>query len=787
MPTVRMKTIWLFLLPLWVAGCSAAENLAVNGGFEQGTAGWTELWTRHEGVGSAAIDQRVKHSGNSSLRIEHKGERDWAVSQEKACTVRAGDILEISLWMKAENLSGNAGASVVAQSTDGKVLRWIYGAASTHGTHDWRRFFRRFVVPKNCSKVLLRITGSGRGTIWVDDVSLVNLGNVEEVYETGGIQPVKLANSILTVELNADDGSLAITDKRIGHTYTQKPINGGLRLLSARMLDERSAEMKFLNETNAGLFTVKLTLAGEQPRIRFELSDSDEVMPEPITGYPFPIRSEKGDFLVIPLNEGILYPVDDPDIKPPRRLVAYSGHGISMNWFGLTDMKRGVMAIIETPDDMFISIARDAEGMLAVLPSWEPSFGKLRYPRAIRYIFFADGGYVAQAKAYRRYVREIGLFKSLEQKRRENPNVDKFIGAADIWIAPWEELTHYRVAKTFKNAGVENLLVNHHAGRWKGNMVEEVEKIKSLGYLVSRYDTYRTGWLRGKPPWAFRHIDDLKRVVKNPRGKPRRGWVLKTKEGDFPGYEICSVEQLREAMQKIPEDLARIKYQGRFIDTTTAAALSECYDPAHPINRTQDKQNKTRLLGFVCDDCKLITGSETGQDWAVPVVHYFEGMMSIAPYRVPDAGRNIYKYIPPTDDLLKFQVGSYYRVPLWELVYHDSVVAYWYWGDGSNKQPEIWDLRDLWNILYATPPLLMINKEKWQQQKDRMIRCLTTVCPVVRKAGYQEMVNHEFLTPDHTVQRTTFSNGLRIVVNFGEKEYDLNGRKVPPKGYLLLE
>ncbi len=36
-----------------------------------------------------------------------------------------------------------------------------------------------------------------------------------------------------------------------------------------------------------------------------------------------------------------------------------------------------------------------------------------------------------------------------------------------------------------------------------------------------------------------------------------------------------------------------------------------------------------------------------------------------------------------------------YRLLLWELVYHDCVVAQWYWGDYNNKLPAVWDRRDL--------------------------------------------------------------------------------------------
>ena len=78
-------------------------------------------------------------------------------------------------------------------------------------------------------------------------------------------------------------------------------------------------------------------------------------------------------------------------------------------------------------------------------------------------------------------------------------------------------------------------------------------------------------------------------------------------------------------------------------------------------------------------------------------MHYFEGMLSLGPYRVPDAGRDmqrIWDEVP--EQVAKFQTGHYYRLPLWELVYHDCVVAQWYWGDYNNKLPAVWDRRDLY-------------------------------------------------------------------------------------------
>ena len=50
--------------------------------------------------------------------------------------------------------------------------------------------------------------------------------------------------------------------------------------------------------------------------------------------------------------------------------------------------------------------------------------------------------------------------------------------------------------------------------------------------------------------------------------------------------------------------------------------------------------------------------------------------------------------------------------------------------------------------------------------------------------GYEEMVSHVFLTDDRSAQRTTFSDGTTVTVNFGDRPYTLSdGITVEPLGH----
>ena len=205
------------------------------------------------------------------------------------------------------------------------------------------------------------------------------------------------------------------------------------------------------------------------------------------------------------------------------------------------------------------------------------------------------------------------------------------------------------------------------------------------------------------------------------------------------------------------------------------------------MTRSQSKKFKMDLLGVVSGECGLVCGSETGHDASVPVVHYFEGMLSLGPYRVPDSGRAIAEIVHDVPQrVAKFQTGHHYRLPLWELVYHDCVVAQWYWGDYNNKMPSLWDRRDLFNALYGTPPMFMFKKKTWQENRDRFIQSYNTATTVARATGYSEMLEHAWLTEDHAVQQTSFANGVTVTVNFGHKPYTLSdGVKLGPLSHQI--
>lgn len=775
------------LRPILAAPITAPPNLLANPGFEAEAApngkppGWAAFWARTPGSGAMTLDAQVVHAGKNSLKITHTGAEDWSAAQEGQIAVKPGDIFRIQAWVKSEN-TNDLQISVVTRRANGETQDWTFGRIDAGGTHDWQEFSRRFVVPADCATIQFRVIGNGLAAAWVDDVALVLEGNTSAFGAKLRNKTLHIANTLLDVTLNAPTGLLSVADRRNSHRWRQTPFREGLIVKDAWQISPLALRLSVWDVLNGLTLTADFALDPKLPELRVTLAGNGPVQ-EPVA-FPAPFATQKGDRLVVPLNEGILFPVDDLGVYP-MSLVTYSGHGLCMAWVGVTDAQNGagMMTIVQTPDDARVELARLPGGLLIAQPEWDATRGKFGYNRALAYVFFAKGGYVAQAKRYRAYAQKIGLFKTLAQKRQENPNVDRLVGAVNVWNWDMDKIA---LCREFKTLGWSHVL-------WSsGGSPTEIAQIAALGYLPSRYDIYQDVWPPDAPlgragnGWP----EDL---VWLPNGDWMKGWADIRHNADgtqttFQGGVICSPRGLLRAQREIPADLKTHPYLCRFIDTTTASPWRECYNPAHPLTRSQDRKYKMALLDFCAKDMKQVVGTETGIDASVPYADYYEGMMSLGPYRLPNAGYETMAYKTPTPDFLKFQVGHFYRIPLWELVYHDCTVAQWYWGDSSNKAPEVWDQRDLFNILYGTPPLFMFDRSRWEKDRARFIQSYSNVCPIVRRLGYDEMTAHDFLTPDHAVQRTHWRSGTEIVVNFGQTPQTLpDGRIIKPMGWLVRE
>ena len=755
-------------------------NLVVNPDFFSGTAGWSGLWTREPGKGRVLVVRRGPEGYVSSLWVEHAGEKDWSFQQEKELPVVPGEIYRYAGWLAVQG-GGRAEFSVILYDQARRVMDWSFARSEARMTDDFARVERKLLVPAGAAFMRFRLTGYGPAEVYCTGMRL------EKVSAAAGEQATNftIGNKRITARLDGRDGSLTVAPTTGGLSFTIEDFIRGVRPGSLTIGSWTQVSWAVFNALGPDA-RASLSLTGQGEAVFSLVGEGGMEVEVP---FPGTWRALPGSLWVIPENEGLLIPADDPHYHIPWGKTFYSGHGFCMPFLGLTDGSSGVTVIVETPDDAGARFERPDQGRpSAFRTAWQPSRGQWSYERRLRVRFVSGHGYVGVAKAYRSYARETGKLVTLKEKSKTAPEAARLPGCVDLWFwkngSTWTPENDPRdVAREMYTAGIRRVLWSSETGR------DAIEFMNGLGFITGRYDIYQDVYPPDSPAeWMIQLNREAwpDALILDRYGERMSGWVHRQNGREYPAGVICPQPGLELLKAHVEADLRDKPYRARFIDTTTASPLRECYSPAHPLSRSGNREYKSRQLAYLTENRGLVTGSETGIDWAVPYLHYFEGMTSLGDYRLPDSGYDLWSVRPPTDGFLRFQVGPYYRIPLFELVYHDCVASFPYWGDASNRLDDWWETRDLFSTLYGTGPLWIVDRARWKKDRDKFVQSYRRATETARRTGLSEMLEHRFLSDDHTIQYTRFADGTRVWVNFGEKDAVLpDGRRIAPKRTII--
>jgi hypothetical protein len=541
-------------------------------------------------------------------------------------------------------------------------------------------------------------------------------------------------------------------------------------------------------------------------------------------------------YVVVPVRMGLLIPADSK-LKFTHVFDTYAYEGCHMEMVGI--IKDGAMALL-TWDDPYVAAEVKSD-----FPQPAPDNGQQvlstslvlrKSARSFRAWFGGEGDYVGLARHYRELAKQKGLLVTWEEKLKTNPERAKLFGAINykLWALLQremnEESTKEEVLKvhwTFDEAAqvaehLKNDLkldkVLFTLGGWShrgydnqhpdvlpaapecgGNdgLAACARRILALGYLLCLHDNYQDIY-RDSPSWS----EDL--IMKHPDGSLAKG-------GRWWGgraYLICS----RKApdLAKRPQNLPAVKELTRansyFIDTTYASDLQECFDPSHPLTRSDDMKGKQALSDYARATFGIF-GSEDGREWAIPHSDFFEGLTGVS-------GRHFH------DEKLMSEVGGV-SVPLFEIVYRDAIALY------GKYEYDIFKSADyvLYHLSIGRPlnyheiPAHLYWKEAVSSQEesessqpaavftradggwaeglhplDRFVKnTYEVLSPLYEITARMPLTQHEFLTADRRVQRTVFGDGpeaVIAVVNAGENRYTwrskTSGRvELPPQGFLV--
>lgn len=608
-----------------------------------------------------------------------------------------------------------------------------------------------------------------------------------------------LSDENLEVSFAQNESILRVKDRRVNKTWEQIPIGNSLSVTAVSQKGNiLTVEMEGPFELSA---TLELTDASE---VLFTISAESSVQFDKISFPPAFVTPNKEHYLLQTDSQGLLLPVEDSFYPLEEYPIFNCGGGPGMAWMGVVDtaFETGYMAIFETPFDAAILPIRE-NGLITFSHILLSSMGKFSYERKIRYVFFQKGGYIAQCKRYRSYIWPKNQVKTLKENQKRFPAIEKVMGAVHMYL--WDEAREVSFAKKMKNAGIDKALIF-----WDANHLPYPEKdydnrLKELGYGTGGYELFtdihpdsypgnseitEMPFKRNVFPGLFEKITSRKRDG--------------SKYSNEFGTYVCPKAVRPEIAKRVEKELSVYPHETYFMDVYQANGIYECYHPEHPLTREQYAEEVIKNYQLLEDNYNTFLGGEFGADYVGSHGVYVHGMMtlqrtwfnSIADqkgtiYYKGDWENNIRPSIMLNDHTAsevyhQYSINEYTRVPLYELVYHDAIVTSWRWEDGNPQCPEIWWKKDLFNILYGSAPLWIVDQGRWEKHQVTFVESYQKVCNWLQQICYDELVSHRFVSEDRKIQESVFSSGKRVVVNFGETPYLFEGQIITNRGFITL-
>ena len=500
---------------------------------------------------------------------------------------------------------------------------------------------------------------------------------------------------------------------------------------------------------------------------------------------------------IFPFFEGSYVPKDDiirRDFLCDRGPINTTA-GLSMPFWGLDLGERTLTYILTNPFNNQIHFSKTETSDLgmrvshAFTPNWK------RGTHGVR-LSLGAASPVEPAKHYRQWLLEKGEFVSFAEKIEKTPAAEKLLGAAHVYL--WGDGLSVKLLERFAESGLDRLWLGVDSWQDGFRHPTAVAKARELGYLIGPYDSYHSiHHPNEKDTWETAQFDLSlyeSGAIVNADGTKNRGFKKK-------GYHLSPLvarpyveDRVNGIVAQMPTD-----FNTWFIDCDAYGELFDDYSPSHPATQLDDMNARLARIAWIQDTHKMVVGSEGGSAYAASTIHFAHGMTTpvigwgdpdmkkkTSPYYIggywpPEAPAIHIKQVPLKPNYQYLYYDPRFRLPLYQIVFHDSVVTTNHWLSGSLKFENAIGSLALLALLYNVPPLYHLNIAEFTKHRAWIQRHYAFFSPLHRHIGGKPMTDFEWLSDNRQVQRTEFGDTVELLANFGTQSFEYEGMVIQGK------
>lgn len=380
-------------------------------------------------------------------------------------------------------------------------------------------------------------------------------------------------------------------------------------------------------------------------------------------------------------------------------------------------------------------------------------------------------------------------------------NLPEVFSEADTWMN--QETVD--LVKELKESGVDRAWIGLNSWEQAFAKPELAETAVSQGYLIGPYDSYHSIHKPGEEQWItaeFTYTSLYENaVIEDKNGEKITGFQDIGRKLN-PTLSLPAVKNRLAAIEG-----NGVAFNSWFIDCDATGEIYDDYTPEHITTQQEDLQARLDRMALIRDSRKVI-GSEGGNDFAASTIAFAHGIelqsfswmdedmksnkdseYYIGKYYNPKGGaaERFTKQVPVKEQYAQIFLNPGYDVPLYKLVYNDSVITTYHWDWSTFKIIDKVADRMLREVLYNVPPLYHLDSTEWEKYKAPITEHTAVWSGFSKEAVQQEMTDFAYLTENRMVQMTKYGEQLQAVANYTDEEYQFENISIPGHSVLIKQ
>ncbi|XAM00542.1 hypothetical protein OT109_03960 [Phycisphaeraceae bacterium D3-23] len=325
-----------------------------------------------------------------------------------------------------------------------------------------------------------------------------------------------------------------------------------------------------------------------------------------------------------------------------------------------------------------------------------------------------------------------------------------------------------------------------------------------LGYLFGPYDSYHSIHAPDTPEddtWDTAQFDQHlweTGGIRNEDGSYSAGFKQR-------GRHLAPIAARPYVEARVNMILGQTPHSAWFVDCDAFGQLFDDYTPGRECSKLGGMVARLDRLDWLSGRHGLVVGSEGGSAYAANAIHFAHGITSpvigwgdpqlterdsehyLGGWWPPTGPAVFFKQVPLAPGYGKVHFDPRYRLPLYQAVFHDCVVATHHWGYHSLKFSDQVQTVALIEQLYNVPPLVHLNRDAWREHGDAIARRMAFFAPIHRDAALLPLTSYRWLDDGGFVQQTTFGERFVITVNFGDAAFVVEGDTIEARSAVCLD